>query len=653
MRYCALFAGLALSGLALSFSAVMPNPAVQTTPTSATPRNLDTHHLFTPPVTKSAWEARKQELRRQILFSAGLWPMPEKTPLNPLVTGKVEGSDYTIENVAIETRPGFYLCGNLYRPKGKRGPFPAIANPHGHWSNGRLEMQADVPKADPSGKMGEGRGNLVAIGVNLARQGFVVFAYDMAGYNDTTQASHKFAGNLDSWLWGVSLFGLQTWNSIRVLDYLESLPYVDKKRLGATGASGGGTQTFILSAIDDRVKVAVPVNMISASMQGGCLCENGPGLRVGTDNVEVGAMFAPKPLLLVAATGDWTKNNPSEEWPAIKRVYDLYGTGDKTAVKQFNYQHNYNVESREAMYAWFGKWFLKDDNAEHFRERPFEVDVKALRVWTAAHPMPSNAMKEATLAQAMKEDTEKRLAAMWPTDPGTLRTFQAAMRPALMTALAIEPGDAAGYASRSGVSVLSLTRRRPANAPMVLLVTRTGNDSMAKQIGDELASKGNDVSILTLRPTGKTASDVWNAYYSCYNRTPLGTDVEAILGGLHTVGAGSAKTIDLVALGDTGPAGLVARGLYGGKGRTVVDAGSLPADDEGFLPALYAPGFRSAGDFRTAAALVNPNPLCLFNAGSGIEKAAVTRTYQTLGGSFKTVTGSMTPGEIATWLTSK
>src|SRR5262249_51522124 len=149
---------------------------------SGTPRNLDTHHLFTPPSDKKVWTARAKALREQILFSSGLLPMPEKTPLNPRVTGKIDGPDYTIENVALETMPGFYLCGNLYRPKTK-GKHPGIANPHGHWANGRLEIQPDVERATKDGKMGEGKGNLVSIGVNLARQGHVVFAYDMVGYN--------------------------------------------------------------------------------------------------------------------------------------------------------------------------------------------------------------------------------------------------------------------------------------------------------------------------------------------------------------------------------------------------------------------------------------------------------------------------------------
>src|SRR5579862_3681176 len=178
-------------------------------------RDLDTHHLFTPPASRKAWEARRRELREQVLCSAGLVPMPEKTPLRAQVTGTVDGPDYTIRNVAIETMPGFYLCGNLYLPKGKHGPFPGIVNPHGHWENGRLEIEPDVPKADPPpAKPALGRGNLVAIGVNLARQGFVVFAYDMVGYNDTIQIPdhHQFANGPRPWMWGVSLMGLQLWN---------------------------------------------------------------------------------------------------------------------------------------------------------------------------------------------------------------------------------------------------------------------------------------------------------------------------------------------------------------------------------------------------------------------------------------------------------
>src|SRR5215469_3999299 len=261
-------------------------------------------HLPLPHFTSLAtWEQRKAFLRSQILVSAGLSPMLEKTPLHPQVFGKMDGPGYSIEKVLIETLPGFYLGGNLYRPRNGRSRHPGILNPQGHWPYGRL--QNDAVYSGPS------------LGVGLARQGYVVFAYDMVGYNDTIQLPHRF-GNAEQRLWSFGPLGLQLWDSIRALDFLASLDDVDAEQLGAVGASGGGTQTFLLAAVDDGVRFAAPVNMVSAIMQGGDLCENAPGLRVGTSNVEIAAMFAPKPMLVVSSTTDWTRNMPREEYPAVK-----------------------------------------------------------------------------------------------------------------------------------------------------------------------------------------------------------------------------------------------------------------------------------------------------------------------------------------------
>ena len=175
-----------------------------------------------------------------------------------------------------------------------------MLSPHGHWTYGRLENTAI--------NSGPGR----AIG--LARQGFVVFTHDMVGYGDSRQVPHTFGGRREN-LWGLSLGGLQLWNGIRALDFLETLPYVRRDGFGVTGESGGGTQTFLLGAVDPRVAVAVPVNMISLHMQGGCLCENMPGLRVDTNNVEIAATIAPRPLLMVSATGDWTEETLESRVP--------------------------------------------------------------------------------------------------------------------------------------------------------------------------------------------------------------------------------------------------------------------------------------------------------------------------------------------------
>ncbi len=303
-------------------------------------RTTNTHLPLPAFRSLAAWQQRKTFLREQILISAGLSPMPVKTPLNAQIFGKIQEKDYTIEKVLIEPLPGFYLGGNLYRPRNGKARHPGILNPHGHWPYGRLENQPLY--SGPS------------FGISLARQGYVVFAYDMVGYTDTIQLPHRF-GSPEQRLWSFGPLGLQLWDSIRSLDFLASLDDVDATRVGIAGASGGGTQAFLLAAVDDRIQFASPVNMVSAIMQGGDLCENAPGLRIDTSNVEIAAMFAPKPMLLVSATGDWTHNVPTEEYPAIKRIYDLYGQADHVEVVQIKEKHNFNEPSREAVYRFLAE----------------------------------------------------------------------------------------------------------------------------------------------------------------------------------------------------------------------------------------------------------------------------------------------------------
>src|SRR5580765_6272222 len=194
----------------------------------------------------------------------------------------------------------------------------------------------------------------------------VAFSWDMVGYNDMMQLGphRQIATNRVNQLWNISLMGLQTWNSIRAVDFLESLPDVDKKRLACTGESGGGTQTFMLGSVDSRLAAQAPIVMVSHSMQGGCLCENAPGLRVDYSNMEIAAVPAPRPQKLVAATGDWTRATLTVEGPALRKIYDLFGASDRISYEIFNYNHNYNKTSREAVYRWFGKWLLHENDPE-------------------------------------------------------------------------------------------------------------------------------------------------------------------------------------------------------------------------------------------------------------------------------------------------
>ncbi|MCG8585245.1 MAG: acetylxylan esterase, partial [Pirellulales bacterium] len=292
-------------------------------------KDLNGYFPFKPAKTKEAWNIRADKLRRQAKVALGIWPEPTRTPLNAKIHGKINRDDYTIERAYFESVPGLYVTGNLYRPRDSKGKRPAVLCPHGHWAYGRFHDAGDaVVKRlidDGAERFTEGgRSPLQARCVTLARLGCVVFHYDMIGYNDSQQISHNLAHRFakqrpeanDASSWGFysphaeshlqSVMGLQIWNGIRALDFLESLPDVDPKRLAATGASGGGTQTMMLGAIDPRLAAIVPAVMVSTAMQGGCTCENCSLLRIGTGNVEFAALFAPKPQLLIAAD-DWTR----------------------------------------------------------------------------------------------------------------------------------------------------------------------------------------------------------------------------------------------------------------------------------------------------------------------------------------------------------
>jgi len=367
-------------------------------------RTTDSHLPLPQFSSRTAWEERRAFLRRQVLVSAGLLPMPEKSPLHAQIFGRIEEKDYSIEKVLIETWPGFYLGGNLYRPRDGKAKHPGVLNPHGHWPYGRLENEPLY--SGPS------------FGISLARQGYVAFAYDMIGYTDTVQTPHQF-GNAEQRLWSFGPLGLQLWDSIRALDFLQSLNDVDAQRVGIAGASGGGTQAFLLAAVDDRIQFAAPVNMVSAMMQGGDLCENAPGLRINTSNVEIAALFAPKPMLLVSGTRDWTRNVPKEEFPAIRRIYSLYGKGDDVDVVQIDAEHNFNQQSREAVYRFFAKvnagWSDPRELAEHDIAVPKLQEMMAL----ADRALPADGVDLDGLFRSWRASAEMQNAKL--DDAGFLR----------------------------------------------------------------------------------------------------------------------------------------------------------------------------------------------------------------------------------------
>lgn len=334
---------------------------------------LDAHKY----ATKMAWDTRSQEIKKQILAGMDLEKMPAKPTSKPQIYGKMEMDGYTIEKVYFESIPGVYVTGNLYRPTKKQKSYAGILCPHGHGEN-------------PHGRFREQTQKRCA---TLARMGAVVFVWDMVGQGDSRQCSHTMAKALK----------LQTINAIRALDFISSLPGIDHNRIGVTGESGGGTQTFLLTALDQRVKVAVPAVMVSAYFFGGCVCESGlPIHKKGdyqTNNVQIAALAAPRPMLLISDGGDWTKNTPEVEYPYIKSIYALYGKQDNVEnVHLPDEKHDYGPSKRKAMYVFMAKKLGLDIKAvtnaqgEIDESQAKVLEINQLEVFDAAHPRPSNAV---------------------------------------------------------------------------------------------------------------------------------------------------------------------------------------------------------------------------------------------------------------------
>jgi hypothetical protein len=212
-----------------------------------------------------------------------------------------------------------------------------------------------------------------------------------------------------------STMGLQTWNSVRAVDFVSSLPEVDTTRIGVTGASGGGTQTMLIGAIDERVDAIVPAVMVSTGMQGGCTCENASLLRIGSGNVEFAAVFAPKPQALIAAD-DWTREIMTKGFPELKKTYELIGkVDDVEAHPLIQFPHNYNYVSRAAMYEFFNKHFKLGAKSPIVEEDFKPLSREELTVWTAEHPQPEGGeAHERDLVRKLTEDAQRKIAALTP-----------------------------------------------------------------------------------------------------------------------------------------------------------------------------------------------------------------------------------------------
>jgi len=473
----------------------------------------------------------------------------------------------------------------------------------------------------------------------------------MVGYNDSTAISHRFGGPREA-LWGLGLLGLQLWNAIRSVDFLVSLADVDPNRIACTGESGGGTQTFLLAAVDDRVRFAAPVCMISAHFQGGDICENAPNLRVDTSNVEFGAMIAPRPLLMVAASGDWTKNTLQIEYPAIRSIYRMLGVEDRVSAVLYEAPHNYNQRSREAVYGWLGHWLPGRPGEEPLPEKVRSAPPLTEQVVFYGRGRPENELDEPGLSASWIEMARRQLASDQPKSEADLDHFRerfgTALRYSLMAAMpaANEVTASQNGSGGDGARNLVLSRKSagdrvellewPAtksSGRMVLLVSAGDTENLVA-LQEALIKNGQHVFLLKCFADSKRRlTEDESKYFTTYNRTDDANRVQDILTTVaYLRGEYPGDSLTIVARGKAGLDTLLARGLLPSIDRMVIDARQFDnTQDASFLESLPIPSLRRAGDFSTAAVMAPLTPLVVENTGGRFRTEAIEQVYRTFG----------------------
>ena len=289
---------------------------------------------------KTEWEARRDTLRKEVRERLGidkLLPLCSKEKPEYSKIRKFDG--YTVQNFRLKTANGHTVCGSIYAPTSK-GKHPLIICPNGHFSNGRY-----------------GKVQQLRLGT-LARMGAICVDYDLWGWGESADEVGSKAHQTPE------AHVMQALNGIRILDWMIQRKDVDTKRIGVNGGSGGGTQTVLLTVLDDRFTAANPVVSVSSWFDGGCPCESGMPIQLaggGTCNAELAAMFAPKPMMLVSDGGDWTSTTPELEYPDLQRIYGFYGATDKVSnIHLPKERHDFGDNKRNAVYKFFIDTFKLD-----------------------------------------------------------------------------------------------------------------------------------------------------------------------------------------------------------------------------------------------------------------------------------------------------
>lgn len=311
--------------------------------------------------TVDQWEAEKPKLRKQLFEMLGLDPLPAKGDLKPVITGQVEHEEFIVEKLHFQSSPGLYVTGNFYRPKNVAGPLPTVLYVCGH----------SVNKKD-----GISYGNKVGYqhhGAWYARNGYACLTIDTLQLGEI-EGLHHGTYKEGMWWWlsrGYTPAGVEAWNCIRALDYLETRPEVDKERIGVTGRSGGGAYSWYIAAIDERIQVAVPVagittlknHIVDGCIEGHCDCMFQVN-TYGWDYAMVAALVAPRPLLIANTDKDtiFPLDGVVEVHRQVRHIYDLYGKPEQLGLNITEGPHKDTQELQVHEFVWFNRFLKKAES---------------------------------------------------------------------------------------------------------------------------------------------------------------------------------------------------------------------------------------------------------------------------------------------------
>lgn len=320
------------------------------------------------------WNARKVCLKKEVRDLLKIdETMAKRVNAKPILSKIRKYDGYSVQNFAIETLPGLYVCGSIYTPLSK-GKHALILCPNGHWGGGRYN-------ADEQTRFG-----------TLARMGAVCVSYDLFGWGESeyqvTMTAHRSS----------EAHIIQIMNGLTILDYMMIRKDIDPKRVAANGGSGGGSQVVLLALLDDRFTAACTTVSLSSHFDGGCPCESGMPVQLacgGTCNAELMATFAPKPVCVISDGGDWTASVPTLEYPYLQKIYGFYNAQNKLSnVHLMNEKHDFGVNKRAAVYEFFASVFNLDKKMFDEKKVTVEPEVAMHSFGLKGEKMPANAIRD-------------------------------------------------------------------------------------------------------------------------------------------------------------------------------------------------------------------------------------------------------------------